>query len=169
MLKECNKHTDRKRQETRHSNHPNDDKWFEDMISNLRVDQLLMQTETIDKDRGDMYRAMMEKNDNKVHLYAREASSMYFISNLVSSYLHEVIERKIALNKLALVLLNSKILVWAEIKDDDEDSEDSLILSAAKVNHEFCQYGFHLSYTIVDESDNIDIPEHYKEVSIKRA
>ncbi len=137
------------------------------MISNLRVDQLLMQTNTINKETKRVYEAMIEKNDDFVHNYARNASSMYFIEGLVNYYIKELVERKVELNKLALELLNSKILVWAEIKDDDELSERALLLSAAKANSKFYKYGFHISPTIVEEGDQLEIPKQYKALTLR--
>lgn len=138
--------------------------WFEEMISSLRIDQLLMQTDTIGRDKSEMYKAMIEGDYNKIHDNARNLSSQYFIKNLVGEYIEEIVERRTKLSRLALELMNSKILVWAEIEDDDENAEKSLILSAAKVNNEFHRYGFHISPTIVEKSDRLDIPKHYIEL-----
>jgi predicted transcriptional regulator len=167
MLKECDEHIKCQCLNDNHSEQSIQNEWFEEMISSLKIDQLLMQTNTIDEQKKEVYKAMMDKNDSKVHQYAREMSSRHFIYNLVESYINELVERKTELNKLAFDLLNSKVLVWAEIKDDDEYSEDSLILSAAKVNNEFYKYGIHLSPTIVEESDNIKIPDHYNQAIFK--
>lgn len=143
-------------------------KWFEDMISNLKIDQLLIQSDIIDQEKGEVYRAMIERDDDFVHGYARKTSSFYFIRNLVDSYVAELINRSVKLSKLAFELMNSKVLVWAEINDDDEKAERELILSSAKVNNEFSQYGFHISSTIVEKSDRLNVPNHYTELAIEK-
>lgn len=148
-------------------NHQDSDLWFDEMVSNLRFDQLLLQTEVLEKQKKEVYEAMINGDDEFMHSYARKNSSAFFIKNLIDSYIIELIERNAIPNKLALELSNAKVLVWAEINDNNDDLEDAMILSAAKVNNEFSKYGFHISTTIVEEEDNLMIPKHYKEVIIK--
>jgi len=81
-------------------------------------------------------------NQDFMHKYARKTSSAFFIKNLVDSYFMELGERKARPNRVALELSNSKVLVWAEIENDDEFTEDALILSAAKVNYAFSTFGY---------------------------
>jgi len=160
MLAEKNNHIE---------NQQDTNQWFGDMISNLRVDQLLLQADVLEKHKKEVYEAMISGNHDFMHNYARKTSSAFFIKNLIDSYFIELVERKAIPNRLAFELSNSKVLVWAEIDNDDEETEDALILTAAKVNYEFSKYGFHISSTIVEEDDKLNIPKHYKEVLIKEA
>src|SRR5690606_21881805 len=148
-------------------NQQDTNQWFDDMVSNLRVDQLLLQADVLEKHKKEVYEAMLLGDHDFMHNYARKTSSAFFIKNLIDSYFIELVERKAIPNRLALELSNSKVLVWAEIDNDDDKTEDALILTAAKVNNEFSKYGFHISSTIVEEDDNLNIPKHYKEVLIK--
>lgn len=66
--------------------------------------------------------------------------------------------------KLALGLSESKILVWSEIKDDDEETEDALLLIEAKINGKYRPFGFYVNSTIIEESDRISIPPHYQTI-----
>jgi hypothetical protein len=142
------------------------EQWFDDMVSGLRVDQLLMETGSLTKQKQDVYNAMISNDYNEVHDYARNLSSKYFIKNLIDTYFLSLAEYKRIPKKLGLELSNSKVLVWAEILNDDESTENALILSAAKANQEFSKFGFHISSTIVEEDDNLELPNHYKEVKI---
>ena len=54
------------------------------------------------------------------------------------------------------------VLVWAEINDDDEQMEDKLILSEAKINAKYHLYGFDMESTIVETSDKLPVPNHYR-------
>jgi len=90
------------------------------------------------------------------------------MGNLVHSYFLELMERKGVPNRLALDISDSKILVWAEIENDDDSVECALILSAAKANANFSKYGVHISSTIVEKRDNLIIPKQYKEIEIQR-
>lgn len=158
MLQEKNIHSD---------NQSETNKWFDDMVANLRIDQLLLQSDVLKKQRKDVYEAMISGNHDFMHDYARKSSSAFFIKNLIDSYFIEIVERQVMPRKLALELSNSKVLVWAEIENDDEKTEDGLILTAAKINNDFSKYGFHVSSTIVEKDDQLEIPKHYKEVSLK--
>jgi hypothetical protein len=110
---------------------------------------------------------MIMGNQDFVHKYARKTSAAFFIKNLIDSYFIELGERKARPNRVALELSNSKVLVWAEIENDDELTEDALILSAAKVNYAFSTFGFHISTTIVEVNDNLNVPKHSKDVLLK--
>ena len=100
-------------------------------------------------------------------MVSKKTSSAFFIKNLIDSYFIELGERRARPNRVALELSNSKVLVWAEIENDDELTEDALILSAAKVNYAFSTFGFHISSTIVEVDDKLNVPKHYKEVFLK--
>ena len=100
-------------------------------------------------------------------MVSKKTSSAFFIKNLIDSYFIELGERRARPNRVALELSNSKVLVWAEIENDDELTEDALILSAAKVNYAFSTFGFHISSTIVEVGDKLNVPKHYKEVFLK--
>jgi hypothetical protein len=108
-----------------------------------------------------------ETNQWFVEMVSKKTSSAFFIKNLIDSYFIELGERRARPNRVALELSNSKGLVWAEIENDDELTEDALILSAAKVNYAFSTFGFHISSTIVEVGDKLNVPKHYKEVFLK--
>ena len=108
-----------------------------------------------------------ETNQWFVEMVSKKTSSAFFIKNLIDSYFIELGERRARPNRVALELSNSKVLVWAEIENDDELTEDALILSAAKVNYAFSTFGFHISSTIVEVDDKMNVPKHYKEVLLK--
>jgi len=144
-------------------------KWFDEMVSNLKVDAMLLQADVLEKHKKEVYEAMISGDDDFMHDYAKKLSSAFFIKNLIDSYFIELIESNAKPNKIALELSDSKVLLWAEIANNDETTEDALIMSAAKVNHKFSRYGFHISSTIVDEEDQLNIPKHYKEVSFQNS
>ena len=45
--------------------------------------------------------------------------------------------------------------------DDDTENEERLFKAEAVVNAKYYQYGFHLSLTIVEKSDEISVPPHF--------
>lgn len=140
--------------------------WFSGLISSIKIDDIMHETDTMDISKRQMYNAMISGDHDNVHSYARQSTTKYFIKNLVDRYFVELSNRKRTPKRLALDLSDSKILVWAEIENDDEETENALILSAAKVNSQFSQHGFHLSSTIVEVEDNLNVPAHYQEVTI---
>ena len=125
-----------------------------------------MKNEILEEDKKKVYDALISGDQDFMHNYARQTSSAFFITNMVEAYFKEIIQAKSKPNKIALELSNSKILVWVEIVEDDQLMEDTLILAEAKINAYFSKYGFHISSTIVEDSDSLDVPEHYKNVAI---
>jgi hypothetical protein len=67
------------------------------------------------------------------------------------------------LAKLGLSYADSKIFVWAETKeDDDEETEDILLRIEAKITFKYFPKGFNLISTIVEKSDKLSLPNHYQ-------
>lgn len=159
-------HTDDKKQVEK--THVSPQLWFDDFISSIKVDQVLHQTDLMDPAKKHIYDAMIADNQDVVFNSAMQMASTHFIMKLVEKYFIELFsDKKHIPSRLAFDLSDSKILVWAEIENDDEQAEDKLILAAAKVNSLFFDYGFHLSSTIVEKSDGLAIPKQYKEVELK--
>lgn len=140
------------------------DVWFEEFINSLKVDKLQLQTKTVSKRKEKIYSSFINGNPTDVITEMRKTSSQYFIELIIKRYVTELKERKVVSNHLAFNLSDAKVLVWANIKEDDEDAENGLILAEAKINSEFSKYGFHISSTIVEDSDHLSTPPQYKSI-----
>jgi hypothetical protein len=140
--------------------------WFNQVISSLEADQFILETNTASEEKKRLYNTLINGIESELNHMVRINSSMFFIKNAMNDYMKNIKERNTKLRKLAFNLTDAKILVWAEIIDDDEESIKSLILSEAKTNANFSKYGFHISSTVVEESDNLSVPSHYKEVNL---
>ena len=140
------------------------DQWFESLISSIKVDHLQLKTDTATIEKKRIYDNMIEGRFSDMALDMRNSSSQFFIEELVKDFISELNERKVSTHKLAFDLSDAKVLVWAEIDDLDEQSEDGLILAEARINAHFSKYGFHISSTIVEKSDNLFVPPHYSSV-----
>jgi len=143
------------------------DQWFETMIGSIKVDQLQLQTNTATAEKTRIYDNIIEGRHSEMFSDMRNISSQFFIEELVKEYLTELNKRKVATENLAFELSDAKVLVWAEIEDLDEKSEDGLILAEAKTNALFSRYGFHISSTIIEKGDNISSPPHYSSIQNK--
>ncbi|WP_462267368.1 hypothetical protein [Mucilaginibacter sp.] len=138
--------------------------WFNGFIAHISVDKMMMETNTAPSDLKDFYTSAMLEDYAAISKTIRDTSSKYFIGNLVQFYINAFVTYKIAPQKLAFDFSDAKILVWAEILDNDEKAEEALILSEAKANAKFADTGFYISSTIVEQSDDLPIPSHYNEV-----
>lgn len=139
-------------------------KWFDDIIATLRKDQVLYETDLLDEEKKQMYDTIISGDETQIHQNSHNQAQIYFIKNMLFNYLKELKDRNALPVKLAMDISKSKILVWAEIADDDEKIEDELILAEAKVNHKYYPYGFSIASTIVEKSDNLPIPPHYETI-----
>jgi hypothetical protein len=138
--------------------------WFNGFISVIRIDQEMMESDVVSAATKQFYTDAITGNADGMHNYARIGSTQYFISKIVDDYFTELKAYKVALKKLALHFSEAKILVWAEIADDDEQTEKALILSEAKANAKYSANGFFVSTTIVEESDCFNMPPHYQSI-----
>ena len=140
------------------------DQWFEGFINAIKADHLQIQTNTASDEKSRLYNNMIEGKHLEVVSEMRNVSSQFFIQSLVTDFLKELEVRNVSTNKLAFDLGDAKVLVWAEIDDDDEASEDGLILAEAKVNADYSKNGFHITSTIIESGDNQSVPPHYASI-----
>lgn len=141
-------------------------KWFDEMVMNLRFDEQLFHNDIMDAEKKAIYNKMIDGNAETISVMAREMSTTYFISNLLNDYVAELLKSKKLPKQLGLEMSESKILVWAEIYNDDEETENALILSQAKLNSKYSTFGFYISSTIIEERDSLNVPSHYTKVAI---
>jgi hypothetical protein len=138
--------------------------WFEGFMHILRTDYVMMEQNVATPQKAAFYNLLANGDANDINFVSRQQSSVHFLQRLVVAYLDELQRRHALPSKLAMGLSNAKILVWAEIGDDDEALEDQLRLAEAKVNAQFDEFGFHLTSTIVEQSDDVAIPSHYQPI-----
>lgn len=140
------------------------DKWFEDLIDDLKSDHFMLSEDMAPEEKKQMYKVLMSNDAYKLMEKTREQSTMYFVKSIVQDYIKALSSQKSLPVKLALGLSDSKILVWSEIQDDNEDMQDALLLAEAKVNSKYHNLGFYINSTIIEQSDKLDIPPHYQKI-----
>lgn len=136
--------------------------WFEEFINSIKVHKLQLDTKTASKEIDNLYRAAIDGNLDRIALLNNEAINQYFTTKIIIDFI-DLLNDNLPI-KLAFDYKGSEILVWAEIPDNDSEFEKKLILSEAKVNAKYHDYGFDITSTIVEASDNFNVPIHYKVV-----
>jgi hypothetical protein len=142
----------------------NTEQWFDNFIGQLRADQVELETNIASEEKKKMYSSMMSDNLDDFQNLIWKSNTSYHIMRIIIEFMNELKASDCNPLKLALSYCNSKVLVWAEIKDDDESTEDKLIIAEAKVNSRFHMRGFHISTMIMEERDHFRIPPQYHPV-----
>jgi hypothetical protein len=142
------------------------DDWFSTLIENIKTDHFLLKENIASKETKQFYQTFMSGDETSILAQVRGLSSIGFIKNLIVDYLKEVKSFKKLPLKLAFGLSDSKILVWSEINDNDDATEDALLLAESRVNNKYHSRGFYINSTIIEKSDNLAIPPHYQTISI---
>lgn len=140
------------------------DAFFTSLLSTIEADHFLMKENIANEDTKKMYHDLILGDEIDLAKRAREFSTRTYILNIVTEFLYEVSQFPNKPKGLFLGLSDSKILVWAIVEDNDEETEDNLLLAEAKVNSIYYKHGFYLTSTIVEESDKIPPPPHYKPI-----
>ncbi len=126
----------------------------------------MIETDTAPIETKEFYNNAMTGNVIGIVTGMRVESTKFFIAQIVNDYFKELHSYQAKPLKLAFDFSDAKILVWAEISTDDENTEDALILSEAKANEKYSSNGFFISSTIVESCDKLPIPTHYRQVNI---
>lgn len=138
------------------------DAWFSDVIDHIKVDHFMISTDTAPAEKKEFYTNLIHGNTEVIMGNLRDGSSQYFIARILGDYINALKATNNLPLKLAMGLSDSKILVWAEINDDDDAMEDALLIAEAKVNGKYVKNGFFINSTIIEKSDNLPIPPHYQ-------
>ena len=107
-----------------------------------------------------MYDAIMGNNVDELLKTNKALLQKYFVSKIVVEYL-KFLDKNQPL-KLAFNYNDSEVLVWAEIEDNNEMQEKFLTRAESKINAKYHPYGFDMETMIVEKSDSLPIPNHYK-------
>lgn len=133
--------------------------WFDNFIATLRTHQVQLETQTADTELKKFYEAILGGNVDELAHLGKTAAQKYFIPRIVVDYIKLIASNKPL--KLAFDFNDSEVLVWAEIKDGEEKLEKALLKAEAHINSKYHSYGFDMESTIVESSDNLNVPNHY--------
>lgn len=123
----------------------------------------MLQTGVTSKENYNFLKSIMNRDEDAMHNYVKQTSSKHFIGKVLVDFFSELIERKITPEdiNLAMALSDSKVLIWAELCDNDEAMEDALLLIEDKINAKYYGYGFSINVTTVEKSDHLTPPANF--------
>jgi hypothetical protein len=134
--------------------------WFDELVATLRSHEIMLETQIADEDLKSFYSTLMGGNSFDIANLSRTQTQRHFIGSILWDYLKIIKDSKP--QKLAFDYNDSEVLVWAEIDENNDLLEKQLYLAEAQVNAKYHQYGFDMTSMIVEDCDNISIPNHYK-------
>lgn len=140
------------------------DKWFGDIIDHIKVDHFLISNDAATGDTKNFYDDLIHGDGSNLIINMRRDSTRFFITKIINDYINELKSSGKFPVKLAMGLSDSKLLIWSEIKDNDEETENALLIAEAKVNGKYYDNGFYINSTIIESSDNLPIPPHYQTI-----
>lgn len=143
--------------------------WFEHLINHIQLDKLQMELGIADTQKSSFYESFIKGDHDEILKSMRNKANEYFIERIVKAFVAEIANRKALPRKLAFSLSPSTILAWAEIKENDEVTEDQILLAESKVNSIARNFNFNIDTMIVEDTDNLPLPPHYIEIKFKPA
>lgn len=140
--------------------------WFDEFVHSIRTDELTLEAGVASSDKVRAYDLLMKNDIDGIMADSYNATAKYHIKKLVLEFLDQLEKRAHFPKKLAMVLSNAKVLVWAQIKEDDEATERALYGAEGFSNAKLADLGFHISITVVEDCDDLPIPNHYQELDL---
>ena len=111
----------------------------------------------------------------KAHIHINEiANRLAKKKNIIETFLIEAILISIIkelyefknFNKAGVDYKNDNLFFWFEIKNEDNKSYDNIAKLISKYNSKYITSGVKISYIIVEEFLELDIPKDYRELEI---
>ena len=148
------------------------EEWFAAFINEINeqiiADKKELESGEASKQTRDLYQGLATGNNVQVLSIMRNQASNLLIRNIIVGYIKTLRENQVNPLKLAFDLSDNKILVWAEIKDEDETTEMLLIKVESIINGQFFdKTKIYLDSIIVEESDKLPVPPHYRTIQFK--
>ncbi|MEC7754532.1 hypothetical protein [Roseivirga sp. UBA1976] len=134
--------------------------WFDSLIASIRADEVQLDSGVASEEKQKMYQSFINRDTFELAKYNRQFLIRALVPNAINDFLIALDHRKP--NKLAFSYTDSSLLAWVEIKEGNEEMEDLLIDAEAMINAKYYEYGFHMDSMVVEDSDNFEIPPHYK-------
>lgn len=143
------------------------DQWFEELVATLGADKFMLDSDVASVELKSFYQTLIEGNAEKLAFQGKEMSQQHFISRILMEYLNVLKKNHLVPEKLAFDLNDTEVLVWAIVEDNNEELEKQLILAEAQINAKYHHYGYDMTSMIVEKSDRLPIPNHYRELKYK--
>lgn len=140
--------------------------WFGELFHELKTHKLMLTTGTAPTDMQAFYQALMQKNLVQAATQAKDMYNRTLTGTAIVGFMQAVSRGSSKPQQLAFSIVDSALLVWAVIRDEDDDAERAVYLAEAEVNAHLRATGFRISSTVVEESDMFAIPAHYQVVSL---
>lgn len=136
------------------------DPWFDQLVATLRLHQIQLETETASTGLKQVYDLIFSGNADLMAKHNKDTAQKHFVGKIVYDYIQLLGKRQP--HKLAFDFNDSEVLVWAEIEDDDEEMEGFLIMTEAKINATYHDFGFDMTTMVVESCDQLPVPNHYQ-------
>lgn len=135
------------------------EQWFDELVGLIRTHEVELETNTATNEVKEFYNNAIQGNIDDMVLFNKKLSQKHFVAKIIWDYIN-ILGKQLPL-KLAFDYNDSSVLVWAEIAENNFEVEKRIILAEAKINANYHKYGFAMSSTIVENCDNLKIPNHY--------
>ncbi len=131
----------------------------------ITTDKMLIEGNVMDEKTVDTYLKLASGEVEKVLEINKDAYLKYLFTNLAKDYIDGLKSMSDKPLKLAINFNNSEMLIWVEIKDDNEKLEDDFLLLQARLNAKYSSKGANVKTTIVEKSDYLAIPPQYSRIN----
>ena len=138
-------------------------------MSHLNMDKMIFEEGVASSEKKELYNNFLPGNEFQLIQSMRANSSMFLIGKSMEEYFIQLKNRSAKPLSLGLSASDAKILVWAKIEDEDELTENALLMSEAAVNSAFSKHGIYFLTTVVEKGDHVEIPPHYKSLNLTKA
>jgi hypothetical protein len=140
--------------------------WFDMIAFEIHLDKTTHEQGIMDEKLKTLYTDLANGDVETMLAHSQDVANNYYRKKITLDFLNDINFDNCNLTKLAINYNQNSILVWSEIKDDDDKAEDCLIMLQAKINAKYGERGYRLSNTIVEEGENIPLPTHYRQIKI---
>lgn len=149
------------------------DEWFENFISSInegiKEDKKELEDGDASPEKRNLYQSLITGDMVSAASISRNAMSQILFKNIIIDYLNILPLEKIkaSIKKLAFDLSTNKVLIWTEIKDNDEEVENELIRAESRINAKYySKSGICIDSTIIEEGDKLSVPPHYSQITL---
>ena len=147
---------------------------LDEFMAEINEDKFCMMEGTLSKAKFEfwekVHQARKNKDDAQNFILGQKSElDIRFLKIAINSYIRTLLTLSSIDNVLKLALRindNLDVDVWFELKDDDELTRREVILTTANLNTKIYSLGSYFDLTVVEESDNLEIPEGFDQLDL---
>lgn len=132
-----------------------------DVVSTLKSHELMITAGVLDDAKVRLYENLRKGRFDEIKYEALRSYQEEFLQKILIDYIFELNDLQNRPSSIFINIMKHSIMVWAIVDFNDDEIQNNLYLTEAKINARNTQLGINVMTKIVYPEDGLEVPEQY--------